>query len=344
MAEVLLYSPIFSFISELFIREMEEAKGEDVVIRINTPGGDVLASWGMIAKAREHEEENEVTIKVDGQAASMGAYFLLFFNNVEGLDFSRFTLHRASLFNEEGRTDAQLTELKEINKQLRSAMESKLNIPRFEKLAGITMDEFFNGEKAIDVNFNAKKAKSIGLIKKITTLAPEQAKALGEKFAAYHKNGQPEPKKDTKMTTLAELKEEHPALYAQLLAQGVEEGVAKEADRVGAWSAFINVDPKAVVEGIKSGKDLSQTAMADFTVKAMSADQLNKIKAENADETETTENDGEGSEGNEGEDGKGDGKGDKGEGAGAEESAEAKKVSEFEATVAENMGLKAVKA
>jgi len=165
MAEILLYHAIFNFTAEFFIREMDEIDGQDVDIHIHTPGGDVLAAWGMIAKAKRHT--GKVAIKVDGQAASMGAYFLLFFDDVEALDFSRFTLHRASLFNESARSDDDLAELAEINKQLRTAMESKLNIPRFEKLAGVTLDEFFTGENVIDVNFNAKKPKVLDLLKKL---------------------------------------------------------------------------------------------------------------------------------------------------------------------------------
>jgi len=107
MAEILLYSPIFNFTAEFFIRELEEFKDEDVVARLHTPGGDVLAAWGMIAKALEHP--NKFSIKVDGQAASMGAYLLLFFDDVSALNFSRFTLHRASMFNESGRSEADIT-------------------------------------------------------------------------------------------------------------------------------------------------------------------------------------------------------------------------------------------
>ena len=154
MKEILLYSSFFSFISEMFINQVEEAKDEDITVRINSPGGEVLSTWGMIAKLREHE--GDVSIKVDGQAASMAAYFLLFFEDVEALDFSRFTLHRASLFNESQQSEANIAELKEINKQLRTAMEAKLDIPKFEKLAGATLDEFFEGENVVDVNFNAK--------------------------------------------------------------------------------------------------------------------------------------------------------------------------------------------
>lgn len=291
MKEILLYSSFFSFISEMFINEVEEAKDEDITVRINSPGGDVLAAWGMIAKLREHE--GNVSIKVDGQAVSMAAYFLLFFNDVEALDLSRFTLHRASLFNESQRSEADVIELKEINKQLRTAMEAKLDIPKFEKLAGVTMDEFFEGKNVVDVNFNAKNAKKIKLIKNITNLAPEQIKALGEKFAAYHGkqtvNEPPEPPKPTEKMTLAEFKAENPALYGQIFNDGVIQGKKVEKDRAGAWMAFVDVDSKVVAEGIKGDENLSQTDMAEFSKKAMSAEALKKIEGGNAGDAPTEE-------------------------------------------------------
>jgi len=291
MKEILLYSSIFSFISEFFINQVEEAKDEDIMVRINSPGGDVLSTWGMIAKLREHE--GNVSIKVDGQAASMAAYFLLFFDDIEALDFSRFTLHRASMFNESQRSEADMVELKEINKQLRTAMEAKLDIPKFERLAGVTLNEFFNGENVVDVNFNAKNAKKIKLIKNITNLAPEQIKALGEKFAAYHGkqtiNEPPEPQKTTEKMTLAEFKAKHPELHVEIFNNGIIEGKKVEKDRAGAWMAFVDVDSKVVAEGIKGDENLSQTDMAEFSKKAMSAEALKKIEGDNADDTETDE-------------------------------------------------------
>lgn len=284
--EILIYSPIFNFTAEFFIREMEEKKDEDIVVRLHTIGGDVLAAWGIIAKAKEHP--NRFSIKVDGQAASMGAYLLLFFDDVEALDFSRFNLHRASLTNEESRDQETLDILAEINKQLRSAMEAKLNIPRFEKLAGVTLDEFFKSKEVIDVNFNAKKAKSIGLIKKITNLAPEQIQALGDKFAAFQNQPVKDPPnpKNTKQMTLEEFKADHPELYSACFQKGVtagkDTGAVDEKDRVQAWMAFNDVDPKAVADGIESGDNLSQKATAEFSRKALSAEAMAKLKEGNA--------------------------------------------------------------
>lgn len=295
MAELYIYTQIFDFTAEFFIRSVDESKGEDIDVRVHTPGGDPTVVWGMIAKLREHDEK--VTIKVDGKADSAGAYFLLFFDSPEALSTSEFLFHRAHFEFNPHPSDAAQERLDNINKQLRAAMEARLDIPKFEKIAGVTLDEFFNGDTIVNVNLNAKKAKSIGLIKKITNLAPEQIKALGERIAAHHnikpitviEPPQPKPKK----MTLEELKADNPEIYTAIFNKGVIEGktigTTGEKDRVQAWMAFNDVDPKTVAEGIEGNENLSQKATAEFARKAMSVEALAKLKAENAEEVTTEE-------------------------------------------------------
>ncbi len=298
--ELYVYTTIFDFIAEMFIANMEEAQGEHATVRINSDGGGVRPGWGMIAKSREHK--GGLTVKVDGHAASLMAFYLLYFEDVEALDVSDFLMHRAHFANQADVDEDDQRELDEMNASFRKAMEAKLDIPKFEKLAGVSLDEFFEGEKVINVRFNAKSAEKIGLIKKITNLAPEEINALGLKFAAYTGTAPiPEPPKKQKMNK-ADLKKDHPEVYKEIAAEGKteglaeansgsnsEDGVAEERDRVGAWMAFNDVDPKAVAEGIKSGKKLSATAMAEFSRKALSQEALAKIEEDNADDTKTEE-------------------------------------------------------
>ena len=303
MAELYVYTTIFSFVAEQFIANLEEAQGEHVTTRIDSDGGGVRPAWGMIAKSREHE--GGLTVKVDGHAFSMMAFYLLYFEDVEGLDVSDFLMHRAHFTHPADTDEDDQRELDEMNASFRKAMEAKLDIPAFEKLAGVSLDEFFNGEKVINVRFNAKSAKKIRLIKKITNLAPEEINALGLKFAAYTgKAPISEPSKNETMT-LSDLKEKHPEVYEAIIAKGksaaisennitgneggIAKAVAEEKDRTGAWMAFIDVDPKAVAKGIEGGEKLSQTAMAEFSRKALSQEALAKVEEANAGSTQTEE-------------------------------------------------------
>ena len=292
--QVILYGPIFSFTVERFLEQMEEFSAEDVTLRINSPGGSVFAGWGMVAKSLEHEMG--LNIQVEGAASSMMAIFLLFHKNVTALNVSKFTLHRASTFFTPTEKETEL--LKSINDDIRKAFEKKLNIPEFEKIAGVTLDEFFNSEEVIDVNLNAKQAKKIGLINKITNLeaADFEASAFEEmdmKFAAFSNNHEDtkdktKTKNDNKMTlTLDELKAKHPELYAEAYEAGEISGTKKETDRIGSWMVFVDVDPKAVKAGIESGEALSQTTMAELNRKAISADALKAAEEDNADDVNT---------------------------------------------------------
>lgn len=62
--------------------------------------------------------------------------------------------------------------------------------------------------------------------------------------------------------TKEEFKQQHPAVYSEILA----EGVSNEKDRVGAWMAYSEADPKAVAEGVSSGKPITSTESNQFLV------------------------------------------------------------------------------
>tara|TARA_R110002167_G_scaffold110087_4_gene280334 strand:+ start:1422 stop:2360 length:939 start_codon:yes stop_codon:yes gene_type:complete len=284
--EILIYSPIFDSVAENFISQLNESEGKDVTVRVNSPGGSVFAGWGMIAKSQEHT--GQITVKVDGNASSMAAIFLLFHKNVEALNVSTFTLHRASMFMP---SDEDKKELKAINNDIRRAFEAKLNIAELENISGVLIDDFFNSEDVIDINLNALQAKHIGLIETINELDATAFDQLSHQIAAIsNKEIKKENKQvntKTKKMNIEALKSEHPALYAEVLAKGNQSAVATERDRVGAWLAFGDVDFKAVSEGIKAGESLTATATAELSRKSFSAQAIADIASDNADEQET---------------------------------------------------------
>jgi len=92
---------------------------------------------------------------------------------------------------------------------------------------------------------------------------------------------------NTKLNTnmnLTELKSKHPELFAE----AVNIGVSQENDRVGAWMAFVEIDPKAVKEGINSGENVSQTFMAEMAVKQMKSKTINDLEKGTVEEVTTT--------------------------------------------------------
>lgn len=285
--EILLYSGIYSYTAEAFINALEEFKAEDLVIRQNTPGGSVNYGWGMIAKMQEHE--GKITIKIDGASQSMGLYMLPFADYVEATDVATGLLHRADGYVSSPEDQKYLDDR---NKDLRAKFAAKINEAKLKELKGISLDDVFASDKRIDVSLTAKEMKAIGLVDKIVKLTPKEIEAIDNRMfdIAAKKTEESKPKPEiltqkNKVMTLAEIKANHPALYAEIIALGV----ADERDRVGAWMAFADIDPVAVKAGIDSGKDLTRKETAEFTRKGMSAEGLTALSKESAKEVKTPE-------------------------------------------------------
>lgn len=292
--ELLLYGSINEFSSQEFIECVNaiEDNTQPLTMRVNSGGGSPEYGWGMIAKFAEYPGPKN--IKVDGQAHSMALYSLCYTQDVEALDVATFTLHRAAYpswyeNDPEYFDEASRAQLDSINKSLRAALEAKIDVAKFEELKGVKLKDVFSMDSRIDVNITAAEAKKIGLIKNVIKITPQKQAEIDSLFSqimAKHTpvstNNQVKPKTKNNMT-IEQLKAEHPALYAQVVA----EGVAQERDRVEACMAFIDIDANGVKAAIESGKPLTQKQMADFTVKALSAEKLKAIEANNPPATPT---------------------------------------------------------
>lgn len=173
---ILLYFQIWDFIAAEFIQKLNEFEGKDTTVRINSPGGSVFAGWGMIAAIKEFT--GNLIVKVDGVAASMACYIVLFCENAECVDTSRFMLHPARGYVE---TDDDQKLLDDINKDLKAKMNQKFDASLFESVTGHSIDEMF--EKNIDIWLNAKQAKKLGLVNKINRLDTSEQQAFSKMVA-----------------------------------------------------------------------------------------------------------------------------------------------------------------
>lgn len=277
--EVLLYCDIDEESSEEFITNMNLFSGQDVTVRIASNGGNPDYGYGLIAKTIEKSKESKVTIKVDGMAHSMAAFFLCYFPDCEALDVAQFVIHRAAypswFESDEMYFDAQTkSRLQKINADLRAALEAKIDVIKFEKITGFTLDQIFSMDNRIDVTLDSPQAFKVGLINKITTITPTIAATIKShkiSIAAKHSSlnlveAENKPIINKQKMNITDLKAQHPELVSALIAEGVQ----KERDRVGAWAAFINVDANFVTEKISTGADMSQKDIAELTVKHFS--------------------------------------------------------------------------
>lgn len=279
--ELYLYSYIYGDVAQGLIAQMEEFKSEDIVLRVNSGGGSVTSGWGIIAKMIEI---GGVKLKVDGAADSMAFVMALFADDVEALDVTTFTAHRADMY---APTPEVQEWLNERNADIRKKMESKIDPLKWLQVTGVTFDQLFDPSKRIDVNLTAKQAKQLGIVSKINKITPSEIAAFNERvFGLAASATTPTPihvLSKPKTMDLNTLKAEHPALFASV----VEIGVSKERDRVGAWATFMSIDPEACTKGIKEGTEVTNTVMAEMTVKGINANTLQKIEASSAPKVET---------------------------------------------------------
>ncbi len=295
--DILLYGQINEVSSAKFLTDMEAASEDEVTIRINTPGGSPEYTWGMIAKFSEHTGKKSV--KVDGQALSMGTYFCCYDPAAEGLDVSQFLIHRAAYpewYECEYMDEATKTNLVNVNASLQKALFAKIDVPALQtimdgrpELNGAKVKDIFSMDSRIDVYLNATEAKKIGLISKIVKITPSKAAEVSKHLMAAL--GLPGQEKTAKQNsnpenmTIEALKAQHPEVYNALVNQTLK----AERDRVGAYLAFVDVSKKEVLEGIKSGEALSQTAMAEFSIKLTTSNSLAALKTESAEDVATDE-------------------------------------------------------
>jgi ATP-dependent protease ClpP protease subunit len=280
MKELYLYSPIYSFIAESVVAQIEENMGNKVTLRVTSPGGSVFHAYGIYAKMKEH---GDVSIKVDGSADSAASFLPFYAKNVECLDVSRFTFHRADMFVE---NPEEQKFLDGVNKDLKNQMLKKIDADVWLEITGISIDDMFNPATRKDVTITGAEAKKIGLVNKVVKLTPEMEKEIAA-FSFKAVDMLDDNKEKNITMTIEELQQKHPAVFAAVKKIGVD----AERDRVGACLAFIDADQKGVLAAIKDGKELTQTQMAEFSVSMMKKNSVKGVEAESAETVITDDKD-----------------------------------------------------
>jgi ATP-dependent protease ClpP protease subunit len=278
--ELYLYSPIYSGVAENLLAQMEENADNDITLRMNTPGGSVLAGNGLCIKMKERNGKAKTTIKVDGAAMSMGCYMLVYADNVECSSVSKFMLHPADMYVSDETDQAFLDSM---NKDLRAQLEAKIDSKKMKALTGYSIADMFEDEKTPDIHFGADVAEKIGLVNKVNKLTPAEATAMAEtmKYFAIAATAVEDKTKNPVMTeikTLNELKTAYPVLYKE----AVQKGKDKEYARVIAINAFRKVDPKACAKMIKKRKEVTEEFKAEMTLKANSPEAIAALAKESA--------------------------------------------------------------
>jgi ATP-dependent protease ClpP protease subunit len=296
--EILLYGGVDIYSTTNFVKEMEANKDSDIVVRVHNSGGSPEDMFAIVAKFKEHSKGKK--IKVDGMAYSAGLFALNYADEVEALDVSRGLLHRAAypewFEKSEYMTASMWENLDAINANLRKGFEGKIDVEAYNALGKPSLDDVFSNEKRIDVFLSAKEMKKIGLVDKIVSITPQKKAEINsmvaQMAASFRADSQisvefedVKPQNENKKMTKEQLKADNPAIYAEIFA----EGVAQELDRVKACMTFVEVDALGVKAAIESGKNLTQSQMAEFAMKQVSAALLSATEKNAAADVNTPE-------------------------------------------------------
>lgn len=276
--EVLIYGNINSDSAESFIKAVNHIEGDDLVVRMDTNGGDPQATFGMVAKFNEFKGTK--LLKVDGRANSSGFFFVAMVENVEALDVSEFVVHRASypewVEQSDKFTDELKANLQSINNSLMESFTSKIDVELFEEMKQTTVAEIFSMDTRIDVKLTAEESKKIGLIKNYIQLTPSISAEIDTKKFEVLANYK--PKQESKKTvqtkvekmTKEELQANHPEMYASIIALGV----TKKEDEI-----------KADIEKIEAEKVIKEEMRAEILaeIEAKKLNPLESLVSENAE-------------------------------------------------------------
>jgi len=90
---------------------------------------------------------------------------------------------------------------------------------------------------------------------------------------------------NSKTMTKQELKQTHPELFSEVLGMGV----TAESERVQSWLAHSETDSKAVMEGIESGLEITNSQREKLLVKSSKIKTVEQMQAESAKDFQTGE-------------------------------------------------------
>lgn len=178
MKEIKIYRAIFNdgwfgdagYVEEI-VDQIKEAEGDDILLRMSTPGGSVFQGRAIITHLKEHT--GKVNAIVDSAAISMGGVMLAFADHVIADEDAFIMLHKAY-----GGGNAEL--LMTINKQIaKSFKKNRSNNPKFDAKA---IDKIFLSKDTGDYWFTAREAEKIGLVDKVTTNGATSLVAEGQDF------------------------------------------------------------------------------------------------------------------------------------------------------------------
>lgn len=138
---------------EIFKAELNKENG-DLSIWINSPGGDVIAAARIYNMLREYK--GDITVKIDGLAASAASVIAMAGKNVLMSPVSMMMIHNPMTlsFGDKEEMKKSISMLDEVKESIINAYEIKTGLKRSKISSLMDMETWMNAYKAIELGFS----------------------------------------------------------------------------------------------------------------------------------------------------------------------------------------------
>jgi ATP-dependent Clp protease protease subunit len=144
--------PYFGISAEEFNRQIAGLKGKSIALRINSPGGDVFDGRAMATAIQQH---GDVTVYIDGLAASAATYVALAAKQVNISEGAFFMIHNAWTFaygNKHDMTSAADL-LDKVDQSIINDYMKKTGKTKDQIVTWMDEETWFSAEEALEHGF-----------------------------------------------------------------------------------------------------------------------------------------------------------------------------------------------
>ena len=138
-----------------FKSELTNSEG-DIVVWLNSPGGDVFAASQIYNMLKEYD--GKVTVKIDGIAASAASVIAMAGSEILMSPVAMMMIHNPAtvIFGEASDLQSGIDMLSEVKESIINAYEQKTSLPRNKISKMMDAETWFSAQKAVELGFADK--------------------------------------------------------------------------------------------------------------------------------------------------------------------------------------------
>jgi ATP-dependent Clp protease, protease subunit len=177
---------------------LKEANGNNIVIRLNSPGGSAFDGIAIYNRLVNYKKDHnaKITIYVDGWACSAASVIAMAADElIMGLG-SMFMIHEASsgVWGAKGDFRSEADLLEELEEGIIDIYMTKANVSREEIRKKVDAETWFSASKTVEIGFATATASSVdGKDEEIANLRAENANLLNKLNQSNKPKKEPTP-------------------------------------------------------------------------------------------------------------------------------------------------------